>query len=264
VPSGLTVVGSDVYFTMPEVGEVRRVSTTGFGASVIVAAGQKPTGPIVANTSNVYWTNELQGTLAYVPVAGGPVQNLFPPQGEPYALALNQTEVYWSSLGGETAGIFLLQLSGGSPFRTVDVFNAPDLAVDDNNLYWIDRSSTPNVYRQPFASGVPELLGTGDPVDLALFNGDLYWADGDGSIFRAAAGSTTSEYLVRTNEVKGLVVDASGAYWFDGADLVHLAPGSSTSMPLAAAQDGAAIALDAELVYWTSPGDRSVKAVAKP
>jgi hypothetical protein len=104
-------------------------STTGCGETVAVSA------------TDLYWTDNCAGTISKMPLAGGTATVIDRGADGGEAIALDDTDVYWS-LGGE---IRHEPLAGGTPTAIAKTSRSPDpnvslrvygLAVAKPDVYW--------------------------------------------------------------------------------------------------------------------------------
>ena len=71
----------------------------GAGAPQEIARGQKPSG-LAVDDSAVYWSDQLGGTVAVVPIDGGASAPLATGEAQPAAIAVDSAYVYWVDIGG--------------------------------------------------------------------------------------------------------------------------------------------------------------------
>jgi len=81
-----------------------KLAKSGGGAPVMLASGQNGPQHIVADATNVYWTNigsiEDTGSVMTVPIAGGTPTPLAAAQKGPLGIAIDATAVYWVTGSG--------------------------------------------------------------------------------------------------------------------------------------------------------------------
>lgn len=111
----------------------------GRGAPVMLASGQNGPQHIVADATNVYWTNigsiEDTGTVMTVPIAGGTPTPLAATQRGPLGIAIDATAVYWT----DVSRVMKAAKGGGTPVALASgLGRASDVAVDATHVYWTD------------------------------------------------------------------------------------------------------------------------------
>lgn len=137
------------------------------------------------------------------------------------------------------------------------------MVSDGSSLYWVDWGTTPaSIVQAPIAGGTPAVIGTTDqPSDLALLNGQLYFAftgpyvqnsptNGVRSMPVRGGAVTTLWATVETPE--SFAVDAQGfAYMGNSGNLYAGALGGSAPTLLTTRRySPGQIALDPSNVYW--------------
>jgi hypothetical protein len=70
------------------------------GATTTVASAQNGVAAIALDDTNVYWTNYLGGTVMAVPLSGGTPVTLASAQQGPVNVVVDATSVYWSNYAG--------------------------------------------------------------------------------------------------------------------------------------------------------------------
>jgi hypothetical protein len=78
--------------------EVMEVSTKGGAFPTSLAPMQSQPWDIATDGVNVYWTNAGDGTVKSVPIGGGTVQLVAKAQAMPGPIAVDSTSVYWINL----------------------------------------------------------------------------------------------------------------------------------------------------------------------
>jgi hypothetical protein len=109
----------------------------------------------------------------------------------------------------------------------------------------------------------------GDPEDLVIDRGDVFWVNRSTSTIKVAlGGAAPTVFAGNLDRPYSLAVDAAGVYWTEReGGLVRTCPRSGCSGPprtlasLQAAPSG--IAVDAVSVYWTNNVGGSIARVAK-
>jgi hypothetical protein len=135
-PLGVAVDATNVYFADFD-GSVVEIPLAG-GSPVTLTP--MPAGfanfatGIAVNASNIYWSSGT--TLNEMPLAGGVSADLVDGQDDAFGIALDDTNVYWTTLYGGV--VQKMPLGGGAVTTLVSGLSAyaSGIAVDDTSIYW--------------------------------------------------------------------------------------------------------------------------------
>jgi hypothetical protein len=269
----LALDGPNAYWTT-STGDVLQAAI-GAGASVkTVFSGASALGGIAIAGGHVFFADE-NGTVYSIDTSGQ-VAPLATGLDEPYAIAADGTNVYWTELGTGTAR----QLSWSSEGAPVNLDTGRPwlvgIAVDANNVYLASlgtcssgvASGGGTIRAVPIGGGTPVTLADDQTFDVALcdsgpspiiqaFGGSVYWV-ANGDIMQVAAnGSAPAPLGVGgAGRPLALAVDQSGVYWTTGDDEVvtcGLTGGPVTVLAASQTSPGA-IATNASAAVWQSEG----------
>jgi hypothetical protein len=151
------------------------------------------------------------------------------------------------------------------------------LVLDGTNVYWTSAGAQNRVFSAPLGGGSPQQLATGqgDPREIALDNGVLYWAN-----FGIGSGNTASiaHYSLPNGPASqlvsslptgawGIAVDGTHVYWANqtagtiSRDTIGTATGAQELA--SALQTPWDVVIDNTHVYWTDYDGSDVRRVPK-
>ncbi len=141
---------------------------------IIISSGGNPW-DIVVDSTSVYWTDTINGTVSTVPIGGGTTVHLATGLTSPVGISIDGTHIYWTDSVDGT--ITRLLKSGGSPSILASSQNQPwDIVVSDGVVYWTNHGdnsivsvSTSGGSTTTFASGLSGALG------IAADAINIYW-----------------------------------------------------------------------------------------
>src|SRR5262249_55033381 len=131
--------------------------------------------------SNVVWANS---TSVYKLIVGaGTVKIVVGSQAGPWGIALLGTLAYWANYGNGSITYSDLSAGGGTALPQLPQQTAPTaLAVDANNVYWINAGATGSLNKANRLDGTgstPALVANlVNPISVAVYSGDVYWTSG--------------------------------------------------------------------------------------
>ena len=155
-----------------------------------------------------------------MPLDGGAPTAIVSHAPNPYRLVLSPTTVYW--VEPFTSFIFFAPRTGGAPttFYYDTNYEVADLAIDDNNLYYTEKSSLGPLEVLPLDGGSKSMLardnGTqgvvsdGKYVYYASANGD---STSDGEIVRVPIDGGAPTVLATGGYPEEIAIDATSVYW---------------------------------------------------
>jgi len=185
-------------------------------------------------------------------------------QDHPWAIALDDANVYWTTTG-TTGGIFTVPKAGGEAIMLASGRGKPLwIAVDATNVYWTS-SDQGTVMALPKAGGTPVTLASGRtmPEGIAADAQYVYWVEDTtmGMVTRVPIAGGTPELLAdqQTDPIV-IAVDGSGAYWIDNfsGDVDTVGPMPPSLVTTLAMSGSSAfpsgMAISAQSVFWTTQG----------
>ena len=188
--------------------------------------------------------------------------------GEPAAIAIDDTAVYWTSIGvGSDAGtVMTVPKTGGLAATLASGQSGPQgLAVDRRNVYWTNNGTSVSVMSVPSGGGPSVSLappqdnpyGTGITVDAL----SVYWATSNGTgssaLMKVLLAGGAPTILATVDSPGGVAVDATSVYWTSlhaGGSVMKIPVGGGAPTTLASGPDNYpnAVVVDAANVYWTN------------
>jgi hypothetical protein len=231
--------------------------------AVTLASGQNHPWGIGVDSSNVYWANTGDGSLARVSLAGGSPVTLAR-SGSGRSVVVDAANVYWTSCDGCGAGTLQrLALGGGTP-ATLATGSPMGLALGGSSLYWADGSS---VLTMPASGGVATTIATGQyvPLAVAVDSANVYWSDNGGSaIMTMPIGGVTPTTLVSgTLGPSNVALNATSVFWISGEGSIVSVPlgGGFPSTLASRLRSPCDLTVDDAFVYWTDVVDGTISRV---
>jgi hypothetical protein len=153
--------------------------------------------------------------------AGQCVVELAVDTGDPYAIAVSATDVYWTENPGQN--VMTVPIVGGAATTFATGQNvATSLAVDANFVYWVS-SGNGTVVKEPLGGGALTTMVTGQPgaFAVAVDATSVYWSTTNAIMKMPLAGGAMVTLAFGTNNVNDavrLVLDSTSIYWDNYAD----------------------------------------------
>lgn len=210
------------------------------GACQIVTPGNgSDQACLTIDSGNIYWAtaNANPGAVYSLPKAGGTPKQIVSGLQSPRGIAVDATNVYFTTLGG--GQIVKCPLSGcTTPLPTLATGQTQPyaLAIDATNVYWVNRMPAGNgtVMKCAIAGcgGNPTQLASGQstPFDIAVDANFVYWSNfGDGTIRKVPIGGGAVTQVATAGQMgtRGIAVDSANLYY------AHSTLGSISQVPLA-------------------------------
>ncbi len=89
---------------------------------------------------HVYWaSNAPDGGIFSAPLTGGAATAIVGQQPNPDSLAVDGTNVYFTTAGNPTGTVVMVPLDGGTPVTLATGQTSPaGISIDPNDVYWAD------------------------------------------------------------------------------------------------------------------------------
>lgn len=242
---------------------------------------------LATDGTSAYWIDwvagdagQHNGRVMKVGVAGGTETTLMSTPGvTPLALAIDTNNVYWTDDSGGLSqmaktGTMGASLQGGGVGSPVAV---------SGGFVFFTSSTGVGVQKVPVDGGsVTTLATSGNPVDLIVVAGDVFWADATGHIafVSASTGGTPMDLVgpdpeagageyVSASIYQNIVTDGTSLYWprassgYPGA-VMSIAVGGGAPQVVAniGTNSPASVATDGTSVYFLDVGASSSLAAA--
>lgn len=229
-PQALTLDATHLYFTIANSARRALKTPTDAGSMQLFSVGQTLGAGVAVDDTNVYWA--ASGAISFAPLAAKSGTPLATAQNSPFALALDDTNVYFTDFGGGRVGaaagdgaVMSVPKAGGTATALSTSRPGPyDIAVNAHGVFWIEVGAT----------------------------------DADGAVMKTSpAGGDPVTLASSQNLLGGLAVDEDNVYFTAGGS-VWKVPDSGASAPVALATaqlNPRAVAVDTTSVYWIAMGD---------
>jgi hypothetical protein len=194
-------------------------------------------------------------------------------------IAVSATDIFWTSpntaqeLGGVMGHPIASTTGTAFTIATIGTEDSPQgIAVDVDNLYWVDSAMPGSVIEYDLATGQRFTWPAGDagaseiesPVDVAVDSSNIYWVDDQaGTVNQTSITPGGPIYVLAQNRVspRAIATDGTNVYWVDvGTGIGPEADGTVNQVPVnggpvvpLATGEGepSDIATDGAYVYWT-------------
>jgi hypothetical protein len=278
-PGRLTIDSSNVYWTNGD-GSIKSVPIAG-GATATLESGAGAGMGIGVDTQNVYAVSQdgiisapLSGTMAITVLATAQLQ--------PYALAVDANNVYWSTVGSGAGNgtIMACAKAGCSQMPTtlasgMHVQYPYGLVVAGGNVYWTSFNFGGEINVVPTTGGTFTNFSSnlGYPYEISAAGSImmvvLYGQGGVIATVPMSGGAASNIVGGQSFPTEG-VTDGVSGYWTltipsneMGATLVKSSLTSPSPVPLAVnVQPAGSVAVDGTWVYWLT-NDGTVRKTAK-
>lgn len=214
---------------------------------------------IALDHDNVYWTNQLEGTVKAVPITGGAVRVVANGQHDPEGIAVYGSNVYWVNF--VSGSVMRASVTGGPVTELASAQQKPyAVAANAAGVFWTTHAG---VMFLPASGGDPQPISPGLPAwGVTEHAGQFFWAQGtpetgpcDGLVYRSAA-PYQARAKTRIAEAQcgpfGVAADNANVYWTDrsGKEVRTSKISGGAATTLATQENLTFIAVDDANVYW--------------
>ena len=235
---------------------------------------------LTLDANNIYYTNDGDGKVYSVPLAGGTPTNLLTSgwSSAAWDITLIGSTLVWTAYNGNE--VLSVPVTGGAATVLSSGDQVPFGIVNDGTyVYWADSYTFgPMIRRASVATGlvttldVPSDAGTVviAPQVIATDGTYVYWGNASGmiggsSVYQANVdGSNVIELSPGLDTITGITVDATTVYFTSSiSNIVYSVPiggGATTQLATGEANPGA-IANDATSIFWIT--NNTVRKMAK-
>jgi hypothetical protein len=185
---------------------------------------------------------------------------------------------------GDTGSVNAIGGSGGPVSTLASHLHFPgQLAVDDQNAYWVDSLESISMVALTGGSASALVENQQGINGLAARNGFVYWTNyagqistcgvcpppppptlGDGTLNRIAVSGGATTVLSKGYGAGAAVLDAKYVYWTDGTTIEAVPVAGGPALVLASDGVWVGPVVDQCNVYWIAGDKRTIKRVAKP
>lgn len=186
--------------------------------------------------------------------SGGPAVALARQQNNPYAIVVDQSNVYWTDAGDPTqrnGSVMTVAIAGGSPITLASEQPLPmALAVDSDTVYWTnEEEGTINAVSATGDKRRQIAAGQRQPVIFALDERNYYWNTGDEIVSAPKAGGQPAVLYSGGAGRLELAMDSDALYWVNRSGLVRVPKGGGALEKLFGRYDVTSFSLDEQSIY---------------
>lgn len=230
---GIALQSTNVYWN-----ECNKITTVPVSGGTVTTLALGEADAMAVNSKNVYWSDGQD--LLEVPLAGGLPSTLVS-NARGFAMAANSAALFWTDdtdgvvMKLQLAGGTPITLAGGQSENTASSPEA--IAIDSTNVYWTDAGdgTTGTVMKEPIGGGVATTLASGqDDLGAAFQPGggnrrmavdstSVYWtgdmqtdaSDANGTVVKVPTAGGTPTTLFSGPETGSIAVDSTSVYWVE-------------------------------------------------
>lgn len=256
--AGLAVDAGSLYVVTPgnpgATPDTIRAIRTWTGSATILGHAIE-TGSMVTDASYVYFTDVERSAVMRARKVGGDPVVVAGTEVQPYAIAVHDGRLFWTTLAGE-----LVTATDKGDARGVLVADAGmGLAIAANADYvaWFDAEAG-EVKLAKISNPVPRAIAKVGGLDaLAMDATHVYWIDRDaGAIVRAslASGATETVAVADGAAITSMALDSAAVFWTQSdGQVLRVTKTGGAPLQIAAEQSGPAhVALFEGYVYWAN------------
>jgi hypothetical protein len=243
-PTSICADSQNVYWNVS--GAIMTVPAAGGTPSTFFSEPAGSPTRLAIDSNHLYWTDVNAHAVVSMPLSGGGASTLANGLSNPYAIAAQGGNVYWSELISaptKKGEVMRWTPNGGGTYTLIASTGSSDeilgLAVDANNVYWV--SSLGNVVEASNnGAGTPSILVSNQisPSGITVDATNVYWTTGsvgggggaqpDGTISTMPiAGGTPSTIAPGQINPSQVAVNATSVYWITnvvGGSVMRLSP----------------------------------------
>jgi hypothetical protein len=188
-------------------------------------------------------------------------------QSMPYAIAIDETHVYWTNYGDSVdveGSIARVPKVGGEPTTLVSgpLAQPNSIVVDGSDVYWSNYGSG-TIARVSKVGGSPIILAVGQSFasNVRVLGDDIFWLKYVGShlIMRASAwdGGNVATVVSANEPITGFAIDNSSVIWLNWNQQEVLKSPLAGGTPVVIASNQGSprtVVVDANNAYWITEG----------
>ncbi len=203
-----------LYWTLDS--ELNRVPKSGGAIEFVADTDAGSSHGLAVDGTHVYWTNTNSDTIDRVAKSGGTAISIVTGQDAPFALAIDNSRVYWSTFDGALRSSTLT----GGDLQTIETGSDlhRTIVLNGSHVYWIVSGT---IRRRLTSGGTIETIvnESGSATrQLAVDNSNVYFSlvsTSGATLSRAPndGGATTVLVENESSAPDGLVQDAQNIYW---------------------------------------------------